>query len=357
MKKVMMALLACCAAAAIAQVPSLTAIPKYQPSIKVTGAIRVYGTDLKGQMVLWEQAFSKYHPDVIWENSFATSSEGGIAGMYIGISDMAPMGDDAKITDVMPFYNVFHYLPTEYSVATGGYEKRGTLWAIQIVVNKENPLTQLTMEQLANLFGAERTGGWDGIEYTGKYARDAKSNIRTWGQLGLKGQWADKPIQTYGYSAPGFEIAMERRLFHWSDKWNENYKEFVEERMIPQDADGRKVQSERMYEELSQDKYGIAWGPVLHSKNYPNVKQIDLAETDAGPYVTLTEANVQNRSYPFRRDAYIYLNQPPDRPLDPKVAEFMRFIYSREGQEAVLEHGMYYPLPYSYIQQQVAKIK
>jgi phosphate transport system substrate-binding protein len=347
-----------CAASVLAQMPDINQIPKYAPQVKVAGAMRVYGTDLKGQMVIWEQAFQKFHPDVVWENSFATSSEGGIAGMYIGISDMAPMGDDAKITDVMPFYNVFHYLPTEYSVATGGYEKRGTLWAIQIVVNKDNPLTKLTMEQLADIFGAERTGGWDGISYTGKYARSAKSNIRTWGQLGLTGEWADKPIQTYGYSAPGFAIAFQRRLFHWSDKWNENFKEYVEERMIPSgDPDGPEVQSERMYEALSKDKYGIAWGPILHSKDYAGVKQIDLAETAAGPYVALTEANVQNRTYPFIRDAYIYLNQAPDRPLDPKVAEFMRFIYSREGQELVRDHGMYYPLPYSMIKQQLAKIR
>ena len=329
-----------------AQVPNTQEIPSYKPSMKIAGAIRVYGTDLKGQMVIWEQAFSKYHPDVVWENSFATSSEGGIAGMYIGISDMAPMGDDAKITDVMPFYNVFHYLPTEYSVATGGYEKRGTLWAIQFVVNKDNPLTRLTLEQLDGIFGSERTGAWEGITYTGKYARGPEKNIRTWGQLGLTGEWADKPIQTYGYNAPGFEIAVERKLFHWTDKWNDNYKEYVEERMIPVgDPDGPKVQSERMYEALSKDKYGIAWGPVLHSKDYPGVKQLDLANTAAGPYVKLTVENVQNRSYPFIRDAYIYLNQAPDRPLDPKIAEFMRFIYSREGQELVLQHDMYYPLP------------
>jgi len=125
----------------------------------------------------------------------------------------------------------------------------------------------------------------------------ASENIRTWGELGLTGEWASKPIQTYGYVAPGFEIAVERKLFHWSDKWNENYREYVEEKEIVPGAEGQKVASERMYEALSKDKYGIAWGPILHSKNYPDVKQIDLSE-DGGPYVPLTEANVQNRTYP-----------------------------------------------------------
>ena len=62
------------------------------------------------------------------------------------------------------------------------------------------------MTQLDDIFGSERTGGWEGVFYTGKYARPASENIRTWGQLGLTGEWADKPIQTYGYIAPGFEV-------------------------------------------------------------------------------------------------------------------------------------------------------
>ena len=49
--------------------------------------------------------------------------------------------------------------------------------------------------------------------------------------------WADKPIQTYGYIAPGFEVNVERKLFHWNDKWNENFKEYVEEKEITPDAD------------------------------------------------------------------------------------------------------------------------
>ena len=91
------------------------------------------------------------------------------------------------------------------------------------------------------------------------------------------------------------------------------------------DADGRMVASERMYEELSKDKYGIAWEPLLHSRNYPGVKQIDLSE-DGGPYVPMTLANIQNRSYPFKRDAYIYIDRRPGKPMDDRAREFMRYI-------------------------------
>lgn len=339
-----------------AQSPDPNLLPSYKPEVQIHGSIRVFGGELKGQVQIWEKGFQKFHPDVVFDNTFSQSSEGAIPGLYILGADVAPAGDDAKISDLLPFYQVRQYLPTELVVATGGYELRGSLWAIQIVVNKDNPLTKLTMKQLDDIFGAERTGGWEGVFYTGKYARSASENIRTWGQLGLTGEWADKPIQTYGYIAPGFEVAVERKLFHWNDKWNENFKEYVEEKEIVPDEDGRKVASERMYEELSKDKYGIAWGPVLHSKNYPGVKQIALSE-DGGRYVPLTEANVQNRTYPFKRDAYIYIDQQPGKPMGDRAREFMRYILSREGQQDVKAFGIYYPLPKEVVDAQLKLIR
>jgi phosphate transport system substrate-binding protein len=339
-----------------AQSPDPNLLQPYHPHVQIHGAISVYGGDLKGLVEIWEDGFRRFHPDAAFANNFTTSSEGSIAGLYALSADVAPAGDDAKIPELLGFYQVKGYLPTEISVATGGYEKRGTLWAIQIVVNKDNPLSRLTMKQLDQIFGSARTGGWDGILYTSKYARPASENIRTWGQLGLTGEWADKPIQTYGYIAPGFEIAFERKVFHWSDKWNENYKEYVETREIVPGPEGEKVASERMYEALSRDKYGIAWGPILHSKDYPDVKQIALSE-NGGPFVPLTEANVQNRSYPFKRDAYIYIDRQPGKPMDDRAREFLRYILSREGQQDVQKFGLFYPLPQSVIDEQLKKIQ
>ncbi len=351
-------------AAARAQAPDTKSLQPYKPEIKVAGGLRIFGNWMMGDMAPLVEGFKKFHPDAAVSTNFMTSSEGGIAGLYTGVSDIAPMGDDAKITDMMPFYDTFRYVPTEISVATGGYEKRGTLWPAVIVVNKDNPLAQLSMDQLDRIFGAERTGGWDvggnptnNLLFTAKYARDASTNIRNWGQLGLNGDYADKPIQTYGYVAPGFIVYMERKLFHWSQKWNENYKEYVEAKEATPDADGNAVASERMLEALSKDKFGIGWGAWLHAKDYPNLKVLAIAEKEGGPYVPYTEANVQNRSYPLKRDYYIYVNKAPGRPIDPKVREFIRFVLSREGQEIIANYGLYYPLPADYAKEQLKKLE
>ena len=69
-------------AAAWSQQPDLNQLPSYKPDYKVAGAVRIYGSDLKGQVIAWEQGFLKYHPDAVFSNSFHTSSEGAMAGLY-----------------------------------------------------------------------------------------------------------------------------------------------------------------------------------------------------------------------------------------------------------------------------------
>jgi phosphate transport system substrate-binding protein len=348
-----------------AQEPDLSQIPPYKPEFHVVGRLRIAGSPLKGLLPLLIEGFEKVQPDAEVSGNYMTESEGALGMIYSGVSDVAPMGDDAKITDQMPFYNTFGYTPTEISVATGCYNQRGCLYAWAIMVNKDNPIAHLSMQQLDEIFGAERSGGWavggpqHAILFTAKYGRGAKTNIRTWGQLGLKGSWANKPIQTWGYVAPGFAVSFERHVMHWSDKWNPNFHEVVEEKEATPDADGKQVWSQRMYQAISKDKYAIGWGALMHVDGTcvnPNIKILAISATPGGPAVPLTAANVRNRSYPLGRDAYIYVNKPPGRPLDPAVREFIRFVLSRQGQQIIDKQGIYSPLPESYIETQLKKV-
>lgn len=340
--------------------PQLPNLPAYKPDVKLTGTLRIYGSELKNAVEYLARGFQQYHPDlrITWSN--ATSSEGALAGLYTGISDVAPMGDDAKLTDQMPFFNATGYLPTEISVATGGYERRGSLFAWAIVVNKDNPLQSISIDELKNVFGAERSGGWkilpNDILYTAEYAKDKASNIRTWDQLGLKGPFKGREIQTYGYSAPGFEQAIERHWFHWSHKWNPNFMEYVEAKMAVEGPMGDAVKSERPLEVLSKDKYGIGIAALMHVKDYPNLKVLPLSWHKGGKPIAFTPENVANRSYPMIRDGYFYVSKAPGQPLDPKVREFMRYVLSREGQEIIAKVGYYYPLDAAYLADQRKKL-
>jgi phosphate transport system substrate-binding protein len=251
-------------------------------------------------------------------------------------------------------------MPTEISVATGGFEKRGSLWAWAIVVNKDNPLNEISMDQLDRTFGSERSGGWELVNnnwmYSAKYARTADTNIRTWGQLGLGGDFAGQEIKTFGYIAPGFEIAIQRTWFHWSDKWNANFMQYVEAKQGSPGPEGDAVASERALEMLSKNKFAIGIAAMMHVKDYPNVKVLKVVPRSGGPAVAFTPDNVANRTYPLIRDAYFYVNKAPGQPLDPKVREFMRFVLSREGQEIIARVGYYYPLKAGYLKEQLKKL-
>ena len=369
------ALVALWATGALAQAPDLSQIPPYKKEFDVNGGLRIAGSELKGVMDKLVEGFEKFQPNAKASTNYMTSSEGALGMMYAGASDVAPMGDDAKITDQMPFYNARGYVPTEISIATGGYNTRGTLFAWVIFVNKDNPLTQLSVDQLDGIFGAERSGAWEiganaenNLLFTSRYARGADKNIRTWGQLGLTGEWANKDIKTHGYVAPGFAVSFERMVMHWSDKWNPNYHEYVEWKEATNDPAGEAVRSQRMYERVSQDKYAIGWGALMHIQGtcvnpdntkcpgYPNLKVLAISTKPGGPYVPLTADNVANRSYPLIRDAYIYVDKAPGRQLDPKVREFMRFVLSREGQEIIQKNGPYTAIPASYVREQLKKL-
>ena len=364
-----------CAVGARAQSPNLDEIPPYKPEYSVAGGLRIAGSELKGNVDLLDEGFKKFHPNAVVTTNFMTSSEGALGMMFSGASDVAPMGDDAKISDQMPFYNTFRYVPTEISIATGGFDKRGTLFAWAVIVNKDNPIAKLSMEQLDRIFGSERTGGWEvgtqadnNLLFTSKYARGPETNLRRWGQLGLTGDWKDKEIQTYGYVAPGFATNFERTVLHWSDKWNPNFREYVEMKEATGDAAGSAVVSQRMYEALEKDRYGIGWGALMHVNGtcvnpdgskcpgYHNLKVLAVSKSADSPAVALTPENVTNRSYPLIRDAYIYVNKAPGRALDPKVREFIRFVLSREGQEIIQKAGVYSPLPAAYIREQLKRL-
>jgi len=340
--------------------PDLSALPAYKPQATIVGGVRIVGSELKNAVQYLADGFMKFHPEARVTVSHIPSSEGGIAGLYSGISDVAPMGDDAKITDQMPFFNAFGYMPTEISVATGGYEKRGSLFAWAIVVNRDNPLNEISMDQLERVFGSERSGGWalvnNNFLYTAKYARGADTNIRTWNQLGLTGQFVGKEIQTFGYCAPGFAVSIERSLFQWSHKWNGNFMEYVEAKQTTPDAAGAAVDSNRPLEALAKNKFAIGIAALMHVKDYPNLKVLAVAPRRGGPAVALTPDNVANRTYPLIRDAFFYVNKAPGKPLDARAREFMRFVLSREGQEIIARVGYYYPLNAEYLQEQLKKL-
>ena len=333
----------------------LGGLPKYAPEQKVTGTLRIWGLNYltDGKLAkYWEDGFRKYHPGVTF-TWFTPTALVAIAGLYTGQADL---GASRHITfdELLTFQRVFSYSPVEISMVTGSYDVPGWAPADTIVVNNENPLNKINFKQLDGIFGAQRDGGWNGTAWNASAARGPELNIRTWGQLGLTGEWKDKPIHVYGRPLKYHQqLHIERLIFHGGDKWNETLREYAHD----ETAGGeQKISTASLLEDLSKDKYGIAYS----NRGYPaeiKVKQLAVAEKDGGPYVQMSIETVQNRTYPLYAEEYLYFNRKPGTPVDPKVREFLRYVLSQEGQQEVMRDGKFLPLTAAAAREQLQKLQ
>jgi phosphate transport system substrate-binding protein len=309
-------------------------LPDYNPEQRVAGAIRAWGsTHMADLMKRWEAGFRKFQPDIVFVDTLKGTASAQF-GLHTNVADIALSGRELYPYEYYGIFRRSQLYPLEFEVATGSLDVRGKSTAIGVFVHKDNPLSKLTLGELDGVFGAERTGGWKKIVWDESAARGPGKNIRTWGRLGIAGDWSGKPIHVYGPPGihPGGVSFFQMRVLGGSDTRNEDLVEF----------DDRAA----MLGALANDPLGIAYAPLAHA--HAGVKVLAIAEAPGGPFVLPTRATVADRTYPLSRSAYIYVapdTATGDRaPMDPKVREFLRYVLSRQGQDDVAHEGDHLPL-------------
>jgi len=334
-------------------------LPAYQAESSVSGTIRNFGFGLGGVLKAWEQAFQRHHPGVRFDDHLPTS-DAAIPALVTGVTDLAPDGGEATLTENLSFFEVYGYPVTDITVASGAFDVEGKSNGPVIFVHKDNPIASLSLKQLDGIFGAARTAGMRGFKWTPSDGRGAQHDIRTWGQLGLTGEWADKPIQTYGHAPSGTTRFFQWKVLGNGDKWNPNYREYVEtgSKMIADEdrAEQRLGLQSMLSTELAHDRYGIAWTVMPQAKGVEGIKAIALAAADGAAPVPASKETFQSRRYPLVRSIYIFLNRKPGAAVEPKLREFLRFVLSREGQQIVERNGSYLPLPAEVVLEQRKKL-
>ena len=335
----------------------LSDLPSYVPEQKVSGTVRMWGSNYFTDSPLagwWEAAFKKFHPDASFDFHLNTS-EHAISGLIYGKSDLGPLGRQIMWDEQMAYQREFSRLPVGVVVVTGSYDVSGWNPAIGLYVNANNPLAKLSLEQIDGIFGCERTGVWRDLNWDESYARGPDKNIRTWGQLGLTGEWADKPIHVLGYNLQfHFPQEITSRAFGGvTSKWNEQLREYAN-KLNP---DGSlKLAGELMMEDVAKDPYALAYMAGGNAWARPTTKALALSTKTGGPAFDLTLDNVRARTYPMYADVFFFMDRDPKKPVDPKLREFLRFILSREGQELVMKDGKYLPLTAEVVREQLKKL-
>lgn len=333
----------------------LSGLPSYQPEKILTGTLRQWGSNYLADSMLGqylEEGFRKFHPDVRFEDNLKSTFI-AMAGLYTGQADIAPMGRRPTWDELQAYQRIFGTAPVEIAMATGSYDVAGWTFALNAFVHKDNPIGKLTLEQLDGIFGAQRDGGWIDNTWQPSAARGPDKNIRTWGQLGLTGEWANKPIHVYAYNLNyHFPRDFAENVMHGGYKWNETLKEYSN--LALPDGSALISAGKQLITEVGNDPYGITYTGMLYRT--PNVKPLALATTAAGPFVSASLESVQNHSYPLSRQVYYYTNRAAGKKVDPLAREFLRYVLSREGQQAVQRDGKYLPLTADIVLEQRKKL-
>jgi phosphate transport system substrate-binding protein len=278
----------------------------YKPISGVSGSIKSVGSDtLNNLMTLWSESFRSFYPDIKIEIEGKGSSTAPPA-LIGGTAQFGPMSRPMRAAEIDGFEKKFGYKPLAL---------RSSLDALAVFVHKDNPLRCLNLPEIDAVFSKTRRGG-------------GSNEIATWGQLGLTGAWKDRSISLYGRnSASGtYGYFKEVALF------NGDYKDSVKE----QPGSSTVVQA------VASDSSGIGYSGIGYRT--ADVRAVPIAAKPGEPCIEATADNVYEGSYPIARFLYIYANVNPNQPLDPARSEFVRFIFSKQGQQAVVKDG-YFPVP------------
>jgi phosphate transport system substrate-binding protein len=292
-----------------AKVPDV--IPNYHASVQVKGPIDLIGTDALSDLGdEWSSGFRKLHPEaklifrpILTKEAVKTFVEGGSL-LIITAREFTP--EESKA-----FQSKFGYLPMRIPVC---------LDANIVFVNKNNPITAISMEQLDAIFSRTRLGG-------------AKAPAVVWGDLGLRGEWAKLPIHAYT-RAPGTatHASIADKVMRQGD---------FQPGVVYRDD------SSALAEAVVTDQSGIAIS-TMESWYFAN-KVLPVVPFQGEGARFPNQENVTTSLYPMPRLYYAYVNRTPGSPLPGPVNEVIHFLLSQEGQNAVADSGLL-PGPPEFIQ-------
>ncbi len=287
------------AGSASAQVQVDPALPRYAPAQGVSGSIKSVGSDtMNNLMTLWAEKFAEFYPNVSVEIEGKGSSTAPPA-LIEGAANFGPMSREMKDEEIDEFEAAFGYKPARV---------RAAIDMLAVYVHKDNPIARrgLSLAEVDAIFSKTRKGG---------HARD----LATWGDLGLTGDWASKPISLYGRNAASgtYGFFKEKALFKG------DYKNAVKE----QPGSASVVQG------IASDRYGIGYSGL----GYKTADVVAVPLSDEGEFVPATAERVAD--YPLARFLVVYLNHRPGSQLDPLRSEFLKLMFSEQGQEVVVKDG------------------
>lgn len=278
------------------------AIPRYQPLAQVKGPVDLIGTDALSDLgEEWSSVFRRTHPEsnLIFRPSLTKDA---VKAFLDGTSLLILTAREFTSEEAKTFQTKFGYMPMRIPVCMD---------ANIIFVNKNNPITSISMEQLDAIYSTTRLGG-------------AKSQAVVWGDLGLRGEWAKLPIHAYT-RGPGTAT-------------NASVKEKVLLNGAYQQGVLSRDDASSLAEAVMTDQTAIAIS-TMASWYFAN-KVLPVVPFHGEDARFPNQDNVTTSKYPMPRLYYAYLNRTPGKPLPAVTNEVIHFLLTQEGQNAAADSGL-----------------
>jgi len=311
--------------------------PRYVPTHQVTGTIRVWGHGAAGKDYIesvvrgWEEGFRKVQPGVQFDNELHGTAS-AIGALYTDTGDVAVMGREIWPVEIEAFRDVKGYAPTGVDIVTGSVDIRNKDFALTFVVNKINPLAHLSLEDVRRMFSVT--------------ARP----VRTWGDIGLTGEWSHRPVRLYGFEiARGFGYYLQQRAFGGAEIWNPDLVEMADQ---PREGGGLYDAGQRVVDAVAKDPDGIGFSSALYRSE--GVRVVPLGRAAAGPFLLPTKETVAAHTYPLVQVITAFYDKQGREAA--AVEEFLRYALSEQGQAVVARDGGYTPMTSALAARELSKI-
>jgi len=284
--------------------------------------IRVWGYDgMKPLMLRWEAQYQSEHPGVRFTNVFHGAAAAP-AGLYDGVADIAVLGREWWPVDNMAFHWMYQYAPFGVEVVAAGTRAPNPSFTPVVVVNAANPIESISLPQLDAVFGSEY--------------RAAPANVRTWGELAVRGELERSRIEPIGF---GEDEAL--GVFFRKRVLMDDYKPNPSSMLLQSPHADLEIA-----QHVARDVSAIGYTSGTAAASIRGVKVIPVVDA-AGTQITPGDGAIAAGNYPLSRTLALYVNRKPGERLPADIEGFLLFVLSERGQSTVQSEEGFLPLPES----------
>ena len=320
-------------AIATGRVAAIDDLPAYKPLDKLSGKLTCIGSKSGTEVIVkWAVTFQALYPDVSLHVDQTKGSSAAFPALVTGAANLAPMSRPMSRGMIDEYTQRRGYPPTEFRIGLGG---------IGVIANPHNPVKGLKRSDLDAIFSAS-------------YMIAGRAVLK-WGQAGVGGEWAERPIALYSLNEnTGAWGLFRAEAMSMAGTMKPSAKQLDSVEAVRQAvaADPAAIG----FLPLGADTTGVRVVPIADDGVVGALTLgYELPAPRTRAFVSPEPQRLADESYPLTRYFRMYVDRAPGQPWDPALREFLLYALSADGQREMQRAG-YLPLPPSVAEGERTKL-